>query len=113
MSDISCINRHGEKTIVVPKMSFRVSEFQDQVETAFKQIIAFAKSLDLVENLGISDYLQRLLEYTVSGGKHLRSCLSLSIASSYPSSKSSSGDISAQAIVALTMEIVFSYFFSF
>ena len=87
--------------------SFRVSEFQDQVETAFKQIITYAQGLDIVQSLNISDHLQRLLQYTVSGGKHLRSCLSLSIATSYASTASSSSDILAQAIVSLTLEMVF------
>ena len=86
--------------------AFRVDEFKDSLTTGFQEIISFSCGLPVVSNLKIADHIKRLLEYTVQGGKHLRSCLTLSIASEYCRALGTSLNLSSSTIISMTIELV-------
>ena len=95
--------------------SFHAAEYQKLIDDSFTQILSFSESIPIIKALNVQDHILRLLKYTVEGGKHLRSCITLCIGSEYSKNLGLDYDLSKSAITALTIEMVFTpiSFFSF
>ena len=88
---------------------FVVTEFQSLIDESFQRILKFLPEIPEIKTLGVHEHLTHLFDYNIPGGKHVRSCLCLSVAKSY----SPDSSVADEAVVAMTLEIVCNFMFFF
>lgn len=86
--------------------SLSFTAFQKDITDGFESILDYVDKCADIVKLSQTEHVKYMLKYNVEGGKHLRSCIILSLAKNYSDVLNNKWEGKSNAIVAVTIEMV-------